>query len=81
MSTVAALRRLRRRLERARGGSCGPGCPPVCQGTEPWYDGSVPVLPPPAPCPRCGREPIVLAVLEDLNFFGNAARLPPRDLS
>jgi hypothetical protein len=29
----------------------------------------------PAPCPRCGRKPIVIPVLADPNFYRTAERL------
>jgi hypothetical protein len=59
------------RLERCRsGGGCGLRCPSVrcvceddCYGREPEI---------PAPWPRCGRPPVVLAVVFDPDFFGNA---------
>jgi hypothetical protein len=30
---------------------------------------------PTAPCPRCGRPPVVLHVVADPNFYGNAEQL------
>jgi len=30
---------------------------------------------PPAPCPRCGRQPNVVCVVYDPDFYGNAERL------
>jgi hypothetical protein len=75
-------------LERARDrGSCGPGCPPVAwkdflkegdrlvpcgwHGTPPTAED----LAEPAPCPRCGRPAVVVEMVTDPDFFGNADRL------
>jgi hypothetical protein len=30
---------------------------------------------PPAPCPRCKRQPLNIPVIYDPNFYGNADRL------
>jgi hypothetical protein len=80
MTTRATLRHLRRQLSRLEGDSCGPGCPPVYCPDDDWYGQPVePVTP--LPCPRCGREPIILTVAQDVNFYGNADRLAARDLS
>jgi hypothetical protein len=70
---VSILARLKR-LERSRGGrSCGPGCPPLgCVYENDWYGQAAE---PPAPCPRCGRPPDVIAVVYDPDFYGNADRL------
>ena len=70
MSIKARLKR----LERLRGGrACGHGCPPVCYVYQNHWDGRD--SEPPSPCPRCGRAPIVISVVYDRNFFGNADRL------
>jgi hypothetical protein len=37
-----------------------------------WYDQEPE---PPAPCPRCGRQPSVIPVIYDPNFYCNADRL------
>jgi ferredoxin-NADP reductase len=46
--------------------------PARCVCADVWY-GREPEAP--APCPRCCRPPIVLAVVYDADFFGNADRL------
>jgi hypothetical protein len=63
-----------KRLERSRGAmNCGPGCPPLRWVDEnDFYDEP---SEPPAPCPRCGRPPIVIPVIYDPDFYGNADRL------
>ena len=70
MSILARLKR----LERSRGAcACGSDCPPVRYVIEnDFYDQ---VSEPPAPCPRCGRPPLVICLVYDRNFFGNADRL------
>ena len=69
-----SIRARLKRLEQSLGGRvCGPGCPSLqylCDND--WYD-QEPQLP--APCPRCGRQPDVVAVVYDPDFYGNADRL------
>jgi hypothetical protein len=64
--SASLLSRLRR-LEKAQDGPC-PLCarPLLVRGIEQA-----------APrCPACGREPSVVRLIRDRNFFGNADRLP-----
>ena len=70
MSIKARLQRLERSCGAA---ACGRGCPPICYVLEhDWYDQP---SEPPAPCPRCGKPPLVITVVYDPDFFGNADRL------
>jgi hypothetical protein len=62
-----------KRLEQCRGGGCGPRCPPIRCVCEDDWSGREPEAP--APCPRCGRPPVVLAVVFDPDSFGNGERL------
>jgi hypothetical protein len=69
-----SIRARLKRLERSRAGRvCGPGCPALRYACDDdWYGRETE---PPAPCPRCGRQPFVIPVVYDPDFYGNADRL------
>jgi hypothetical protein len=70
------LRARLQRLEHSRhAGPCGRDCPPVCYVYDDGWYGQPSEDEQPASCPRCGRPPVVIRVVYDPNFYGNAERL------
>jgi hypothetical protein len=65
-----------KRLEKSRdAGPCGEDCPPVFWVHDDGWYGRPSDEGPPAPCPRCGRPPVLLHVVFDPDFFSNAEQL------